>query len=68
MHGTLKSTSKSIEALDNIIFLYTSSILGVKLINIFLLIASFLIERYLTEPAAKMSPWRLLPPFPIIAI
>jgi hypothetical protein len=66
--GILKSTSKSIEALDNIIFVYINSILGVELINIFLPTASFLIERYLTEPAAKISPWRLLPPPPIITI
>jgi len=53
MYRTLKSTSKSIKALDNIIFVYISLIPSIKLINIFLLIASFLIEWYLIEPTAK---------------
>jgi hypothetical protein len=56
VHGILKSTSKSIKALDNIIFVYIGLILSIKLINMFPLIASFPIERYLIEPIAKISP------------
>ena len=52
----------------HIIFVYTSSIPGVELIDMLLPTASFLTEWYLTEPAAKISPWRLLPPLPIVAI